>query len=365
MALQRAMQETVDEVHRRLRGGGHRRRHLKHGVLAVARNPAQQARLEADAAEDRAGCPTRRRDLVALDAARCAGRVHVEGALGGACTPHAARVQPAKLVQGLAAAVERLGVADPRGHAGAPASSPGSVRHRARHRPRAATSCAASRASPRASRASGGRWLPLNSAMIVTEPLPDAVWAGHRLGRRANCSATARTPTCTPSARPTAASRSAAAASRTATARAPTATAARRTPTIAQLVGILRDLFPRRRATPASTTPGAASSASRATGAPTVTLDRATGLGRAGGYVGNGVATTNLAGRTLRDLVLGAGHDRARRLPWVGQRRAALGARAAAVGSARGSCTGSTARPTGARWSAAGRRAAAWPASPR
>jgi glycine/D-amino acid oxidase-like deaminating enzyme len=48
-----------------------------------------------------------------------------------------------------------------------------------------------------------------------------------------------------------------------------------------------------------------------------VGLDRSTGLGWAGGYVGDGVTTTNLAGRTLRDLVLG--HDTAlTRLPWVG-----------------------------------------------
>ncbi len=48
-------------------------------------------------------------------------------------------------------------------------------------------------------------------------------------------------------------------------------------------------------------------------------LDRATGLGWAGGYVGDGVATTNLAGRTLADLVLG--HDtELTRLPWVGHR---------------------------------------------
>jgi glycine/D-amino acid oxidase-like deaminating enzyme len=47
-----------------------------------------------------------------------------------------------------------------------------------------------------------------------------------------------------------------------------------------------------------------------------VGLDHRTGLGWAGGYVGDGVATTNLAGRTLRDLVLG--HDtELTRLPWV------------------------------------------------
>ena len=51
----------------------------------------------------------------------------------------------------------------------------------------------------------------------------------------------------------------------------------------------------------------------------TVTLDRATGLGWAGGYVGTGVATTNLAGRTLADLVLGRDTELTR-LPWVGHR---------------------------------------------
>lgn len=49
-----------------------------------------------------------------------------------------------------------------------------------------------------------------------------------------------------------------------------------------------------------------------------VVLDRRTGVGWAGGYTGHGVATTNLAGRTLRDLVLG--HDTAlTALPWVGR----------------------------------------------
>ena len=56
----------------------------------------------------------------------------------------------------------------------------------------------------------------------------------------------------------------------------------------------------------ASPTPGADRSASRGTGTPSVGFDRATGLAWAGGYVGDGVATTNLAGRTLADLITGA-----------------------------------------------------------
>ena len=50
-----------------------------------------------------------------------------------------------------------------------------------------------------------------------------------------------------------------------------------------------------------------------------VGLDGATGLAWAGGYVGDGVSTTNLAGRTLRDLILGRDSDLVR-LPWVDHR---------------------------------------------
>jgi glycine/D-amino acid oxidase-like deaminating enzyme len=50
-----------------------------------------------------------------------------------------------------------------------------------------------------------------------------------------------------------------------------------------------------------------------------VGLDRTAGLAWAGGYVGDGVTTTNLAGRTLADLILGRDTDLTR-LPWVGHR---------------------------------------------
>jgi glycine/D-amino acid oxidase-like deaminating enzyme len=50
-----------------------------------------------------------------------------------------------------------------------------------------------------------------------------------------------------------------------------------------------------------------------------VGLDRSTGLAWAGGYVGDGVSTTNLAGRTLSDLILGRDTELVG-LPWVGHR---------------------------------------------
>jgi len=47
-----------------------------------------------------------------------------------------------------------------------------------------------------------------------------------------------------------------------------------------------------------------------------VQLDRRSGLGSAGGYVGYGVGAADLAGRTLRDLVLSE-RSELTRLPWV------------------------------------------------
>ena len=50
-----------------------------------------------------------------------------------------------------------------------------------------------------------------------------------------------------------------------------------------------------------------------------VGLDRRSGLAWGGGYVGDGVATTNLAGRTLAQLITSQASELTR-LPWVGHR---------------------------------------------
>ncbi len=50
-----------------------------------------------------------------------------------------------------------------------------------------------------------------------------------------------------------------------------------------------------------------------------VGFDRSRGFAWAGGYVGDGVSTTNLAGRTLADLILGVDSD-ITRLAWVDHR---------------------------------------------
>ena len=52
---------------------------------------------------------------------------------------------------------------------------------------------------------------------------------------------------------------------------------------------------------------------------PSVGLDPSSGIGWAGGYVGDGVASSNLAGRTLADLVRGVPSSLTE-LPWVNRR---------------------------------------------
>jgi hypothetical protein len=50
---------------------------------------------------------------------------------------------------------------------------------------------------------------------------------------------------------------------------------------------------------------------------PSVSFDRATGLAKAGGYAGEGVAASNLAARALADLITGMDSELAE-LPMVG-----------------------------------------------
>lgn len=52
---------------------------------------------------------------------------------------------------------------------------------------------------------------------------------------------------------------------------------------------------------------------------PGLTFDKRTGVGVLGGYVGEGVAAANLAGRTMAELIHGAATERTT-LPWVGHR---------------------------------------------
>ncbi|HWJ11459.1 MAG TPA: FAD-binding oxidoreductase, partial [Nocardioides sp.] len=160
-------------------------------------------------------------------------------------------------------------------------------------------------------------WLPMNSSLVVTAPLPPEAWAAigwegrETLGDLAHAYMYAQR---------TADDRIALGGrgvpyrfgSRVDT------DGATQTRTIAGLTDLVRRFFPAAAGVPIEHAWSGVLGVPRDWSA-TVGLDPATGLGWAGGYVGTGVTATNLAGRTLADLVLGRATDRTR-LPWVGHR---------------------------------------------
>jgi glycine/D-amino acid oxidase-like deaminating enzyme len=110
-----------------------------------------------------------------LNAAQVGERVQIPHVRAGLFTPHAARVQPAKLVRGLAAVVERLGVQVAERTA---VTSFGSGAVHTDHG--AITAPAVLLATESYTTQMPGlrrRYLPLTSLMIATEPLSDEVWS--------------------------------------------------------------------------------------------------------------------------------------------------------------------------------------------
>ncbi|WP_369271876.1 NAD(P)/FAD-dependent oxidoreductase [Streptomyces sp. R11] len=315
--LQRAMNDTVDEVVRAAAEEGIDADIHKGGVLEVARTPAQLARLKAFHAHE---LSYGEKDRELYGARETAERIRVADAVGSTWTPHGARLHPVKLVKGLAAAVEALGVTI---HELTPVTE---------IRPKHAVTPYGTVRAPYVLRCTEGftaglkgqrrTWLPMNSSMIATEPLSpeqweSVGWAGlETLGDMAHTYMYAQ---------------------RTADGR--IALGGRGVPyrfgsrtdndgrtqpeTIEALREILVGFFP------ALAGVRVDHAWSGVLGVPrdwcaTVTLDRSTGIGWAGGYVGSGVATANLAARTLRDLVqLDSGQGLQTELidlPWVGHK---------------------------------------------
>ncbi|NUR64512.1 MAG: FAD-dependent oxidoreductase, partial [Streptomyces sp.] len=315
--LQRAMNDTVDEVVRVAEAEGVDADLHKGGVLEVARTPAQLARLKDFHAHE---LSYGEKDRELYDARGTAERIRVADAVGSSWTPHGARLHPVKLVKGLAAVVEALGVVI---HESTPVTE---------IRPKHAVTPYGTVRAPYVLRCTEGftaslkgqrrTWLPMNSSMVVTRPLTAEQWqtigwdGRQALGDMAHAYMYAQ---------------------RTADGR--IALGGRGVPyrfgsrtdndgrtqeaTVEALRDILVSFFP-------SLAGVAVEHAwSGVLGVPrdwcaTVTLDRATGLGWAGGYVGSGVATTNLAARTLRDLVQldsgQGGKTELTDLPWVGHK---------------------------------------------
>jgi glycine/D-amino acid oxidase-like deaminating enzyme len=309
--MQRALQAAIDEILEVTRAEGIDADLVKSGVLSVARSPAQEARLHRRLEEERAWGQGEA-DVVALSAAELEERVRVSGARAALFSPHCARAQPAKLVTGLARLVAARGVRIHEDTA-VRAISPG-VAHTDRGDVRAPIVLRCLEGFTATLEGARRDVLPLNSAMIVTDPLSDDRWAdigwtgAELLGDLAHAYMYAQ---------------------RTADGR--IALGGRGVPyrfgsrtdrwgqtqraTIDQLATILHAMFPAAGEVAIDHAWCGVLGVPR-DWTPIVGFDPATGLGSAGGYVGSGVATSNLAARTLVDLALGIDSP-LRRLPWV------------------------------------------------
>ena len=314
MALQRAMFETVDEVGRVVNEQAIEADFVKGGHLAVALGDAQAARLREHVHEGRARGLTVE-DLRELDGGELEARLRIAGARGASFSPHAARIHPAKLAAGLASAVERLGVVI---HEGTPVSEV-----RAREALTAAGAVSARwivRATEGYTAALSGlerSLVPMNSSMIVTEPLSDRAWEQIGWGGREVVGDGAhvfvylqrtedgriaiggrgvpyRFGSRTDGAGETA-SATVETLRRKLTAMFPVTAGVQIDHAWSGVLGVPRDW------------------------SMSVDADLSSGIAWAGGYVGEGVAAANLAGRTLRDLITG-NRSELTDLPWVGRR---------------------------------------------
>ncbi len=309
--FQHILNDTVDEVIRVAEAEGIDAEIHKGGSLLVARNRAQLGRL-AQLAKHAERWPEE--GFRILSAGEANDRISVAGSLGGAWQPHCARIHPAKLAAGLARVVRSLGVEIHEGtrvleiRPGAAVTDRGIVT--ARHVLRATEGFTAKL------RGEKRTWVPLNSSMVITEPLPSEAWdeiGWDNFDTLEDLSHVYSYSQRTPDGR--------------------IAIGGRGNPyrwgsgtdndgsiderTVASLTAIVREWFPTARQTPI------AHAWSGVLGVPrnwqaTVGYDRATGLGWGGGYVGTGVTASNLAGRTLANLISGESTELTR-LPWVNQ----------------------------------------------
>jgi len=314
LAQHAAMRSSVDEVLRAAAEEGIDAQAAKGGTIVLARSRSQWTRARAQVDDARAW-GLGEDDLRLLDPAEATAVLAATRVLGATYTPDCAAIHPARLVRGLADAVVRRGVAVYE-QTPATAIAPGrlTTRHgtvRAEHVIRATEGYTRSLAGERR------RLIPVYSLIIATEPLSAEVWEQIGLRRRETFSDHRHLIIY---------------GQRTADDRlvfggrgAPYHFGSRirdsydRVPRVFEdLHETLVDLFPVVKDAAITHRWGGALGISRDWTA-SVGHDRATGLGWAGGYVGDGVTTTNLAGRTLADLVLG--HDtELTRLPWVGHR---------------------------------------------
>jgi glycine/D-amino acid oxidase-like deaminating enzyme len=313
LAMRLAMNGTVDEVGRVAAAEGIDCGFTRGGTVVLARGEAQWRRARTEHQVDQAYGGIDGIEL--LDAEQAAGRLAATRVRGATYTPYCARVQPAALVRGLATAVRRHGV---RVHESTRATEigPGTVRT-TRGTVRARQVVRATEAWTAALPGAGRAVVPVYSLIIATEPLPPHVWQSIGLAQHETFSEHRHLVVY---------------GQRTRDDRlvfggrgAPYHWGSGIRPAFdrdervfSRLRATLHDLLPQVSGYEVTHSWGGPLAIPRDWHA-SVGLDPATGMGWAGGYVGDGVGTANLAGRTLADLLLNNDTELTR-LPWVQHR---------------------------------------------
>jgi glycine/D-amino acid oxidase-like deaminating enzyme len=314
VAMYRAMQQTVDEVGAVAAAEGIDCHWAKGGTVIYARTPVQLERAREEIDEARLfGFDESDLRLLSAQEAREMGAV--SDVLGGVYTPHCAAIHPARLARGLADVLRSRGVT---------IYEKTPVRRIEPGRVIAAQGTVTARYVIRATEGYTPGLdgferavAPVYSLVIATEPLPEETWEKIGLADRPTFGDLRHLIIY---------------GQRTADGRlvfggrgAPYHFGSSISPSydrvpevFAALRRTLIELFPALGDVAITHTWGGPIGITRDWCA-SVGLDRATGVGWAGGYVGDGLSTTNLAGRTLADLVVGKDSELTR-LPWVGHR---------------------------------------------
>ncbi|HEY2644526.1 MAG TPA: FAD-binding oxidoreductase [Galbitalea sp.] len=298
LAMRRAMIGTVDEVGRVTSLEGIDCDFVKGGTVAFARTPVQARAADAEVAEaaEYGVDPLERRETSVFD-------------------PNCARVHPAKLVRGLARVVERLGgrIYEQTEVTGWASGSVSTI-HGTVSSPNVIVALEGYGATVRQTHL---RVLPLYSLMIATAPLSDEVWDAIGIGHGQTFTDFRHLLVY---GQRTADNRFAFGGRG---ARYHWGSSIRpgydRDPRVFEHLRIALDaLFPQAGGVEVTHSWGGPLGIPRDWHAGVI-FDPVTRIGTAGGYVGDGLSTTNLAGRTLADLVLDQSTELTG-LAWVGHR---------------------------------------------
>jgi glycine/D-amino acid oxidase-like deaminating enzyme len=310
-AMQDAMHETVTEIENVVNAEGIECEWKRGGTLGFARTPLQwQYAQEYIHHWEEWGYGAEHYAL--LSAGEAKERAQVTNLFGATYTPHVAAINPAKLVRSLANLVEKRG-ATIYEHTAATKIEPRKVTTEggvvnARYIVRATEGYTKTLEGQKR------KIVPIYSLMIATEPLSSQVWDQIGLAQRETFNDFRHLIIY---------------GQRTADDR--FAFGGRGAPyhfgssikdeydqhskVHPSLLGVLAELFPAVAGAKVTHTWGGPLGVARDWMA-SVGLDNKTGIGWAGGYVGDGVGTTNLAGRTLADLITNK-ETNLTKLPWV------------------------------------------------